>query len=152
MAFGGMTLAVARLGSALSRPGLWYRWLRKPKATPPPAAFGPIWAGLYAAMAVSAWRVWRAPDSSARSRALRLWGAQLGLNAAWSPAFFAAKRPRTALGIITALLPTLGRYVKYAREVDRLAGTLMVPYLAWTGFATYLNGAIVRKNAAERHS
>jgi tryptophan-rich sensory protein len=78
-----------------------------------------------------------------------LWGAQLGLNAAWSPTFFAAKRPGTALGIITALLPTLGRYVKYAREVDRLAARLMVPYLAWTGFATYLNGAIVSKNAGK---
>lgn len=146
LALGGLTFLVARVGAMSTRPGVWYRSLRKAKANPPPAAFGPVWTALYAAMAFSAWRVWRAPDSPARSRALRLWAAQLGLNAAWSPTFFAAKRPRAALGIVAALLPTLGSYIKAAAQVDRLAARLMVPYLAWSGFATYLNGAIVSKN------
>jgi hypothetical protein len=31
-------------------------------------------------------------------------------------------------------------------RVDRLAGATVVPYLLWTGFATYLNAGLIRKN------
>lgn len=143
---GGATLLAARLGGSVSRPGLWYRLLRKGRGNPPRGVFGPVWSTLYSAMALSAWRVWRAPDSPARSRALRLWGTQLGLNAAWSPTFFGAKSPRASLAIVVALLPTLASYIRCAAQVDRGAAALMLPYLAWSGFATYLNGAIVQKN------
>jgi tryptophan-rich sensory protein len=30
--------------------------------------------------------------------------------------------------------------------VDRTAAGLMLPYLAWSGFAAYLNAGIVKKN------
>jgi len=144
--FGGVTGLAAKLGATSTRPGLWYRLLRKSRARPPRGVFAPVWTALYAAMAYSAWRVWRAPDSPERSRALRLWGVQLGLNAAWSPAFFKAQSPKAALGIVVALLPTLARYIRCAAKVDRLAARIMLPYLAWSGFASYLNGSIVSKN------
>ncbi len=144
--FAAATLAAGALGGRSSRPGLWYRSLRKSKATPPDRVFGPVWTALYAAMAYSAWRVWRSPRSRERSRALRLWATQLGLNAAWSPTFFAAKNPRASLGIVTTLLPTLGTYVRAAWKVDRLAAAIMLPYLGWSSFATYLNAQVVNKN------
>ncbi len=144
--FAAATLAAGALGGRSSRPGLWYRSLRKSKATPPDRVFGPVWTALYAAMAYSAWRVWRSPASAQRSRALRLWATQLGLNAAWSPTFFAAKNPRASLGIVSALLPTLGTYVRAAWKVDRLAAAIMLPYLGWSSFATYLNAQVVNKN------
>jgi tryptophan-rich sensory protein len=97
-------------------------------------------------MAYSAWRVWRAPSSPARTRALALWATQLGLNAAWSPTFFRAKQPRAAMLVVSSLLPVLGAYVRVAWQVDKLAATALVPYLGWTGFATFLNREIVRKN------
>lgn len=143
---GCATLAAAAAGAAVSRPGKWYRELRKPAGTPPPGVFGPVWTALYAAMAYSAWRVWRRAPSPGRRQALTLWGAQLGLNAAWSPVFFGAHAPRAALGVIAALLPTLGAYTLSARKVDRWAGRLIWPYLGWTGYATYLNSGIARKN------
>lgn len=146
LVFGGATWLAAGLGSSVSKPGFWYRTLRKGRGQPPSSVFGPVWTTLYTAMAYSAWRVWRAPDSPERTRALRLWGAQLGLNAAWSPTFFGAKSPKAALAIVAALLPTLARYIRCAARVDRTAAAIMAPYLAWTGFATYLNGAIVAKN------
>ncbi len=144
--FAAATLAAGALGGRSSRPGLWYRSLRKSKATPPDRVFGPVWTTLYAAMAYSAWRIWRSPASSARTRALALWAAQLGLNASWSPTFFAAKSPRASLGIVTALLPTLASYMRAAWQVDRLAAAIMLPYLGWTGFATYLNAQIANMN------
>jgi translocator protein len=97
-------------------------------------------------MAYSAWRVWRSPASPARSRALGLWAAQLGLNASWSPTFFATKSPRASLAIVSALWPTVAAYLRAAWQVDRLAAAVMLPYLGWTSFATYLNAQIVNKN------
>ncbi len=113
---------------------------------PPDRIFGPVWSALYAAMAFSAWRIWSQPSSRARSRALGLWAAQLGLNAAWSPTFFAKKDPRAALAIVAALLPTLATHVRAAWKVDGLAAAVLLPYLGWTGFATYLNAQVVKKN------
>lgn len=146
LGFAVATLAVAAIGGATSRPGLWYRSLRKSRANPPDHVFGPVWTALYAAMAFSAWRVWRAPSSPARTRALGLWAAQLGLNGAWSPTFFAARSPKASLAIVTALLPVLAAYLRAAWKVDRLAAAVLAPYLGWTGFATYLNAQVVNKN------
>ncbi|MES1204624.1 MAG: TspO/MBR family protein, partial [Pseudomonadota bacterium] len=144
--FSAAVAGTAALGGRVSRPGLWYRMLRKPPGNPPPVVFGPVWTALYAAMTASAYRVWRAPDSPERTRALRLWGLQLALNAAWSPAFFGAHRPRVSLAIVSAMVPSIAAYMAVARKVDRGASALMAPYLAWTSFATYLNAQIVRRN------
>jgi translocator protein len=145
--FGAVTFAAAAVGAPVSKRKPWYRSLRKSAATPPDWVFGPVWTVLDASIAYSGWRTWRTPDSAARTRALRLWGLQMGLNAAWSPLFFGAHRPKASFAVTAALVPTIAGYIKSAREVDRTAGNLMVPYLGWTGFATFLNLQILRKNA-----
>lgn len=147
-AFAGATAGASALGAASTRRSLrsgWYRSLDKPPFQPPSAAFPPVWTALYALMATSGYRVWRS-ESPARARALALWGAQLALNASWSPVFFGARRPRAALGIISALLPAIGAYAWTARRADRPAAVMMLPYLGWTAFALALNAAIVRRN------
>jgi len=101
---------------------------------------------LYAMIAASGFRMLRAPSSPRRSRALRAWGTQLALNAAWSPLFFRAHRPRAALLDLGLLVATTGRYVTLARGVDRTAAALMLPYLGWSLFALALNASIVRRN------
>jgi tryptophan-rich sensory protein len=106
----GGTMAAGALGGASSKPGVWYRRLRKPTGTPPNAVFPIVWTALYASMAYSAWRVWKAESSTARTRSLALWASQLGLNAAWSPVFFGAHRPKAALGVIAVLLPNIAAY------------------------------------------
>ncbi|MCG5052941.1 MAG: tryptophan-rich sensory protein [Myxococcales bacterium] len=142
----GGTVAAALVGAKASGSGRWYRRLKKPRGTPPAKVFGPVWTFLYASMAYSAWRVFRAEDSRARQRALGFWTAQLALNAAWSPLFFGAHRLRAALAVSTALVPAIGAYAAEARKVDGLAAGLMLPYLGWSGYATYLNAGLVMKN------
>jgi translocator protein len=67
-----------------------------------------------------------------------LYTIQLGLNLAWMPLFFVAKRPIEATVDIVALLG-INAYLTYVwGSVDKVAGLCMVPYLAWLGFATYL--------------
>jgi benzodiazapine receptor len=146
-AFGGLTVAASALGARVSKPKLWYRSLRKSKATPPSWLFGPVWTALYAAIASSGYRAWSRPASPERSRALKLWGLQLLLNAAWSPLFFGARKPKAAAAVVGALVPAIAAYSLTTRKVDKPASALMLPYLGWSLFAAYLNGQIVRKNA-----
>ena len=149
-ALGGFVGAVAAAavvgGVATTRNQDWYRSLRKPPFNPPDWLFGPAWTTLYALMATSAYRVWRAPPSPERSRALGLWGAQLALNAAWSPLFFGAHRPRAALVDLALLVVGICAYANEARKVDAPAAWMMAPYGAWCAFAGLLNEEIVRLN------
>src|SRR6187551_689378 len=89
----GITAIAPVLGARVSKPGPWYRSLRKPPQNPPSWVFGPAWTLLYALSAFSAWRVWRSAPSRSRRAALTLWGVQHALNTAWSPLFFGAHRP-----------------------------------------------------------
>jgi translocator protein len=147
LAIAAATVASAAWGARATLRGKpWYRALRKSRLTPPDAAFGPVWTVLYGLEAISAIRVGRASPSTERSRALALWATQQGLNALWSPLFFGRHRARAALADIVLLGATLEGYRRAARRVDPLAAGLVVPYLAWVGFATFLNAQVVRKN------
>ena len=145
--FSGLTVGASALGARVSKPKLWYRSLFKSKATPPSWVFGPVWTALYAAIATSGYRTWRQPASPERSRALKLWGLQLVLNAAWSPLFFGAHKPKASGLVVGAMVPAIAAYGLTSRKVDKSAAALMLPYLGWSLFAAYLNGQIVRKNA-----
>lgn len=145
--FGALTAGAALLGGRQSTAdSRWYKRLRKPPYQPPSKLFAPVWTVLYGLIAVSGWRVWTAPAGAARSKALTLWGVQLGLNAAWSWLFFGRHEPRRALVDNLALLGSIGAYVSTTRNVDRPAAWLVAPYLAWVGFANVLNAGIVRRN------
>lgn len=150
LGFGAATAGAALAGAVVSpdndKTGRWYRRLKKPPFTPPRAAFPVVWTTLYALMAASAYRVWRQEESPARKRALASWWAQLAANAAWSPLFFGARRPRAALADLALLLALVAIYTRTSGKVDRGAALMMAPYLAWTGFAGVLNEEIARLN------
>jgi tryptophan-rich sensory protein len=144
--FGGLTFGASALGAGVSKKKIWYRTLLKSKATPPPPVFAPVWTFLYGCIAYSGYRVWSQPSSPTRSRALGLWAAQLALNASWAPLFFGAHQPEASAAVAGAMVPTIAAYSLTARKLDRPAAALMLPYLGWSAFATYLNAQVVRKN------
>lgn len=137
--------AVSVAGSWATLPNIagWYAALAKPPFTPPNAVFGPAWTALYGLMAFAIWRVLSVhPAMPGRGRAIALFFVQLALNGLWSWSFFAARSPGAGLINILALdLAALGTIALFFR-LDRLAGWCLVPYLAWIGFATYLNAGI----------
>ena len=143
--FGAVT-AGAAFFAAQFKPDRWYRALRKPWFQPPAWVFAPVWTGLYALIAASGYRVWSAPPSPERTRALTFWGAQLGLNAAWSWLFFSKHNPKAALADIGLLRVSIDAYAAEAEKVDPAARWMMAPYRGWIGFATLLNADIVRQN------
>jgi translocator protein len=143
-------VAVAAAGGGVVTRGSavgWYPSLRRPSWTPPSRAFGPVWTVLYAQMAYSAHRVARSPDPR-RRRALALWWLQLGLNAAWTPVFFGARRTGAGAVVICMLLPAVAATAIASARVDRPAGLLFAPYFAWSTYAAALNLEIWRRNRA----
>jgi tryptophan-rich sensory protein len=142
------TFAAAAIGSTATFRSVktWYPQLTKPEWTPPSAWFAPVWTILYIAMAIAAWRVWRKLSGPPAAAVLRRYGAQLALNAFWSVLFFGLRRPDLALvdivGLWLLLILALFRFWR----VDRIAGALWAPYLAWVTFASALNTAIWRLN------
>jgi tryptophan-rich sensory protein len=96
-------------------------------------------------MAYSAERVARSSDPT-RRRALALWWLQLGVNAAWSPVFFGARRTGAGAVVICILLPAVAATAVASARIDPPAGLLYAPYLAWSTYAAALNLEIWRQN------
>ncbi|KAK7725103.1 hypothetical protein SLS57_004016 [Botryosphaeria dothidea] len=68
-----------------------------------------------------------------------LYTVQLGLNLIWTPLFFGLGRPIEAIADIVALNGVVG-YLAYTwNQVDQTSAWLLVPYMAWLSFATYLS-------------
>lgn len=123
----------------------WYPRLMKPKWTPPSWLFGPVWSCLYIGMGTASFLIARRGVTFSQGP-LKLYGAQLALNFAWTPLFFGARRIRAALVDIIALdAALLATTVAFFKQ-SAVAGSLLVPYLAWTSFATALNARIALDN------
>ncbi|MGH7044649.1 MAG: TspO/MBR family protein [Acetobacteraceae bacterium] len=141
MGFVGLGLLVEAANRALTAAPAhgWYASLAHPPGMPPSAVFGPTLGVLYVLIGVAAWRVWRRVQTGP---ALRLWGWQLALNAAWTPVFFWLRLPLLALGVMLALVAVILLTLRRFAMIDRGAAWLLVPYLLCTGYALYLNAGI----------
>ncbi len=140
-----VTFAAAWIGSRF-QPGEWYSGLIKPALTPPGWVFGPVWTLLYAIMAVAAWLVWCRHGLANAIGPLGLFLGQLALNALWSYLFFGLQHPGLALLDIVVLWLVILATVKAFWRSHRPAGLLLLPYLFWVSFATYLNFQFWRLN------
>ena len=131
-------------GSPLSS---WYQALNKPFFQPPSWIFGPAWTLLYSLMGIAAALIWDInPDSSRKTKALRLFILQFLVNMIWSPVFFGLQMPSFALVVIVLLWALILSTIIQFMRLHKIAGYLLLPYLAWVSFATILNAAIVYLN------
>ncbi|MFN0069394.1 MAG: TspO/MBR family protein [Limisphaerales bacterium] len=127
--------------------GDWYASLIKPAWNPPGWVFGPAWTLLYLLMGTAAWLVWREGGWKAQARPLGWFLLQWLLNALWTPLFFGLHRPDLALVEIVAFWLVLAVTVTSFWRVKKTAGVLLLPYLGWVSFATFLNFTIWRLNS-----
>ncbi|MFC4943210.1 TspO/MBR family protein [Pseudonocardia sp. GCM10023141] len=138
----GLAVAVVALvgGLAAATSGQQYAAYVQPPWAPPSWLFGPVWTVLYVLIALSGWLVWR------RAGLIRpahvVYGAQLLLNMGWTPLFFGAGLVGLAFAEIVVLWAAIVATIFLFGRIDRLAGWLLVPYLAWVSFAAALNMAI----------
>ena len=144
--------AIVLLGSAsgwLSNSGYgnaWFAGLVKPIFMPPGWVFGAAWTALYTLMGIALALILAEPPSERRRKALILFFAQLGLNFAWSPVFFAAHDIRLASIVIFVMLALAAAASGQFLRIRPLAGALLTPYLAWLCFAAVLTTAIDKLN------
>jgi len=141
-------LGVSALGAVATEtgPGSWYETIAKAPWNPPSWVFGPVWTVLYIVMGIALWLLWTAPAGDQRRQALTLFWLQLGINLAWSWAFFGLESPWLALVDLVALIVVIVLFMRKAWWVVPVASLLMWPYLIWCGFAASLNAWIVLAN------
>ena len=122
----------------------WFPTLIKPSFNPPSWVFAPVWSILFVMMGVAAGLVWDRIEAEreAVKKALIFFAIQLGLNALWSYLFFGLRNPMLAgLEIIVLWLMIFETYIQFVK-INKIAGYLLLPYLAWVSFASVLNGSI----------
>jgi len=91
-----------------------------------------IWPALFSVSTIGAMRVWNAPESAARTKALTLWGGLQGLNALWM-----LLRPKDKVTQVLATVSTVALTTIYARaasDVDPKAADMVAP-AGWAGMA-----------------
>lgn len=138
----------AFIGNTATIPNIptWYAALEKPALNPPNYVFGPVWSVLYTLMGVSLYLVWVANSKLEKRRAYIAFGTQLFLNAWWSLIFFGFHQLEFSVLIIFMMLGAIGWTMFEFRKFSKPAAYLLVPYLLWVSFATYLNIGVMIKN------
>lgn len=135
-------LLLGYLSAAISISGPqnpWFSALNKPLLYPPPEVFRIVWTVLYALMGVALAMAASARGASGRGIAIAAFALQLVLNLAWSPLFFGAHLITAALILLIVLDVAVIVTIVLFRRVRTVAALLLLPYLAWILFATYLN-------------
>lgn len=122
----------------------WYNTLNKPFFAPPNWVFGPVWTLLYLLMGISFYLIWqkgwhRLPVKVAG----KYFFVQLVLNFIWTPVFFGLRAPLPGLVVIIAMLGVIILTMRKFYPLSKPAFYLLVPYVLWVSFATWLNAAIV---------
>lgn len=136
------------LSGATAKPSPWYDKLEKSPLTPAPKVFGPVWAALYTSMGLAHYLYNTAGGADDRDKKVgnTLYAMQLSLNSAWSQLFFKRQSPRLALVDSVLMWMTILLTISSFMRKSRVAGVMLVPYLLWVTFATYLNFEICRRN------
>lgn len=123
----------------------WYNNLHKSPLTPPGVVFSIVWTILYALLAYIAWFLWRHRKASDKL-AIRLYGLQIIMNWAWTPLFFHFHWIKiSAIWLITLTCLNVALIVRI-RGRQLLIALLLLPYVFWLMFASYLNVFIAIMN------
>lgn len=122
----------------------WYTTLIKPSFQPPNYLFGPVWTTLYFLMGIAFYDVWVKHPSKSPNwfGGVTFFLLQLLVNAAWSIVFFGLHEVGVALIVILILWLLLLLTIIAFWRISKIAGVLLLPYIAWVSFAVLLNTAI----------
>lgn len=124
----------------------WYTTLVKPAFTPPAWLFAPAWIFLYITIFVSLLLFTIIRTTKSKAAGYTYFILQIILNLLWTPLFFILNNPALAMIDIIMLdifvLCTIYEFYK----ISKFSALLLVPYMLWLIFATYLNAGILILN------
>lgn len=119
----------------------WYPNLVKSSLTPPDIAFPIVWPILYFLLAIVGAILFQTKRHfSPKIKAIYL--IQLILNWMWSPIFFNLHEIGLALILLIAMVILTATLTTRLWRQHMKLSILLVPYLLWISFATYLNAVI----------
>lgn len=97
-------------------------------------------------MGVSLYLVWSQKMNAKIRLALNIFTVQLILNIFWSVIFFGMGNFWLAFAEIVVLWIFILLTIIYFRRINKTAGWLLVPYILWVSFASFLNFTIASLN------
>jgi translocator protein len=141
-------LVAGVIGSLFTAPAVrsWYLVINRPSWNPPSWLFAPVWTTLFMMMGVALYLVWSKKMTSNVRMAIKVFAAQLVLNVLWSVFFFGLGNFWLAFGEILVLWAFILLTILDFRKVNKTAAWLLVPYILWVSFASYLNFTIAGLN------
>ena len=117
---------------------LWYKNLIKPVLTPPNQVFAPVWSFLYLTIFL-ALILFLFNEDENKKLGLIYFSIQMILNISWVFIFFGLKSILLSLFVVILIDIFLILTIKEFYAVSKISGIILIPYLLWTLFATYLN-------------
>lgn len=130
--------------------GPWYKSLKQPPFNPPKWVFPVVWTIMYTLMGIASTLIYRSGDHSKSVLGFNhvnripfaLYAVQMTLNALWPTIFFYYEQSFLALVELLILdVFIVGTTISFW-TVDSKPGWFMVPYVAWSLFATLLNYSV----------
>ncbi len=116
-----------------------------PPLSPPGYVFGIAWTILYIMMGISCFLIWNSPHKQKRTPLL-LYCVQLGVNFFWTFFFFNFDWKLFSFFWILFLIGLLYMCMREFLPISKIAFWLLIPYMAWLLFASYLNLGIYLLN------
>ena len=134
--------AVGYLSSLATRSSVnsWYKYLNKPLFNPPDWIFMPVWIILYFLMGI-AFGIFFSYSFKIKTQSLgtTAFFLQLFFNGMWSVVFFGFKNIFLGLVTILILIASIVFCIKEFRKVNVHSSYLMIPYLFWVFFASFVS-------------
>ena len=113
-----------------------YSLIEKPPLSPPKLAFPIAWSILYLLIGIS-YYLYRKKDYNKQT--IKLYYTGLLFNALWSIIFFVLKlRLISIIWIIALVILTILLFISYKKQ-NKISAYLLIPYLIWLIYATYIN-------------
>ena len=119
--------------------GDWYSTLNRSTITPPNYVFSVAWTVLYAIIGACGWIIWLPQPFPKLSVVKTLYVTQLILNWSWTPLFFHYHLTGLSVVVLIVLDILVGTIIWVTYRKMRAVSLLLIPYLSWILFASYLN-------------
>ncbi len=126
----------------------FYKSLAKPNMVPPEWLFLFIWAVLFVLIGLSAFYIWNHYKSNYyRKLFVVLYAINGILVYLWPQIFFVHQSIASALYVIIGLIILVELMILAAFKTNHKAAYMLVPYLLWILYATYLNTSFITLNS-----
>jgi len=116
-----------------------YKMSQRPNWVPPIWALHMACLGSAFLMGLCGWIVWAEGGFHRRPRVVPLYLGQFGLSLLWDPIVFKVGANPVGLVIALGVCWALLQCHRVFREVNQLAGDLVLPCLGWAGLLTFVN-------------